>query len=89
VPLGQEDDSRKRKKPGDVDVAIDVDSLHNGLSKDEVRRRFDEGSRQTGVGAQWASFDEDLGNMIAQESRKRLKTDEQSRQKKKEGKFKF
>jgi splicing factor 3B subunit 2 len=41
--LGQEDESRKRKKPGDVDVALDPDSLLNedGISKEEVRRRFD------------------------------------------------
>ena len=89
--LGHEDDSRKRKKPGDVDVAIDVDSLqHNGgLSKDEVRKRFDEGARETGPGAQWANFDEDLGNMIAQESRKRIKTDQQNKEKRRDGKFKF
>jgi splicing factor 3B subunit 2 len=41
--LGQEDDSRKRKKPGDVDVALDPDSLMNedGISKEEVKRRFE------------------------------------------------
>ena len=41
--LGQEDESRKRKKPGDVDVALDPDSLlsEDGISKDEVRRRFE------------------------------------------------
>jgi splicing factor 3B subunit 2 len=41
--LGQEDDSRKRKKPGDVDVALDPDSLINedGMSKEELKRRFD------------------------------------------------
>jgi splicing factor 3B subunit 2 len=41
--LGQEDDSRKRKKPGDVDVALDPDSLlsEDGISKEEVRRRFE------------------------------------------------
>jgi splicing factor 3B subunit 2 len=41
--LGQEDESRKRKKPGDVDVALDPDSLlsEDGISKEEVRRRFE------------------------------------------------
>lgn len=41
--LGQDDENRKRKKPGDVDVALDPDSLLNedGISKDEVRRRFE------------------------------------------------
>ena len=39
--LGQEDESRKRKKPGDVDVALDPDSLQSedGISKDEVNGR--------------------------------------------------
>lgn len=41
--LGQEDESRKRKKPGDVDVALDPDSLtsEDGISKEEVKRRFE------------------------------------------------
>jgi len=89
--LGQDDDSgRKRKKPGDVDVAIDVDSLqqNDGLSKDEVRRRFDEGRREEGVGAQWL-YQEDLSEMIAQESRKRQKVDEARNEKKRESKYKF
>ncbi|TDZ34728.1 Pre-mRNA-splicing factor sap145 [Colletotrichum spinosum] len=88
--LGQEDDSRKRKKPGDVDVAIDVDSLQNndGLSKDEVRRRFEEGKREDGIGAKWA-YEEDLSEMIAQESRKRQKVDEKRTKEKKESKYRF
>lgn len=86
--LGQDDDAgRKRKKPGDVDVAIDVDNL-DGLSKDEVRRRFEEGRREEGVGAQW-NYQEDLSEMIAQESRKRQKVDEARNEKKKESKYKF
>ncbi|OLN95337.1 Pre-mRNA-splicing factor [Colletotrichum chlorophyti] len=89
--LGQEDDTRKRKKPGDVDVAIDVDSLqHNdGLSKEEVRRRFEEGKREGGIGAQWAN-QEDLSNLIAEESRKRQKIDEKRQEeKKKQSKYRF
>ncbi|KAL3963754.1 hypothetical protein ACCO45_000758 [Purpureocillium lilacinum] len=74
--LGAEDDSRKRKKPGDVDVALDVDSLgqHDGLDKNALRQKFEEGSRQQGVGANW-QHDEDLADMIAEESRKRQKTE--------------
>ncbi|KAF9878546.1 hypothetical protein CkaCkLH20_04038 [Colletotrichum karsti] len=88
--LGQDDDSRKRKKPGDVDVAIDVDSLQNndGLSKDEVRRRFEEGKREDGIGAKWA-YEDDLSEMIAQESRKRQKVDEKRTKEKKESKYRF
>ncbi|OHE96161.1 hypothetical protein CORC01_08538 [Colletotrichum orchidophilum] len=89
--LGQEDDSRKRKKPGDVDVAIDPDALLNndGISKDEVRRRFEEGKREEGLGAKWA-YEEDLSEMIAQESRKRQKVDEKRNdEKKKQSKYRF
>jgi splicing factor 3B subunit 2 len=88
--LGQEEDSRKRKKPGDVDVSLDPDALtaHGSVSKDEVRRRFEEGKKDEGVGARW-SYEDDLSDMIAQESRKRQKTDETRREKKKEAKYKF
>ncbi|KAI9836197.1 MAG: hypothetical protein M1819_001534 [Sarea resinae] len=78
--LGQEEQSRKRKKPGDVDVSVDVDALQaqDGLSKDEIQRQF-EASRQQEQG-QWG-FQEDLSDMIASESRKRLKKDEERRSK--------
>ncbi|CCU80769.1 splicing factor 3b [Blumeria hordei DH14] len=76
--LGQDDDTRKRKKPGDVDVALDPDSLQSedGISKEEVRRRF-EAQKKEEKGP-WA-FDEDLSDMIAQESRKRQKRDSEKR----------
>ncbi|KAH8897843.1 DUF382-domain-containing protein [Thozetella sp. PMI_491] len=82
--LGTEDESnRKRKKPGDVDVALDPDALvsGNGINKDDVRRQYEASRREEGVGAQWnkASYDDDLSDMIAQESRKRQKRDEERR----------
>ena len=85
--LGSEDDSRKRKKPGDVDVALDTDSLeqNNGIDKEELARRFEQGRREDGVGAKWA-YDEDLSEMIAQESRKRQRTEKERNDKKKGGK---
>lgn len=91
--LGQEDESRKRKKPGDVDVALDPEALanHDGISKDELRKKFDEGRKEDGVGKQW-QYDDDLSEMIAQESRKRIKRDEEKRgggDKKKETKYRF
>jgi len=90
--LGQEDENRKRKKPGDVDVALDPEALasHDGISKDELRRKFEEGRREEGVGARW-QYEDDLSEMIAQESRKRVKREEERRsgEKKKEGKFRF
>lgn len=84
--LGCEDDSRKRKKPGDVDVALDVDSLHqnDGISKEDLQRRFDEGRKEEGIGAKWA-YDDDLSEMIAQESRKRQKTEAELQEKRKQG----
>lgn len=84
--LGQEDDSRKRKKPGDVEVALDPDALmsQGGIDKDELRKQYEAGRRQEGPGAQWANFGEDLSDMIAQESRKRQKMDEQRNERKKD-----
>ena len=78
--LDQEDANRKRKRPGDVDVALDPDALQtqDGISKEEVRRRFDEHKNQER--SDWG-FQEDLSDMIASESRKRLKRDEERRSK--------
>ncbi|KAG0648081.1 Spliceosome-associated [Hyphodiscus hymeniophilus] len=86
--LGQEDDNRKRKKPGDVDVALDPDSLQNedGISKEEVRRRF-EAQKKAESGP--FAYEEDLSDMIAQESRKRQKRDEEKRGEKKERSYRF
>lgn len=79
--LGAGQDERKRKKPGDVDVALDPESLQGGINKDDVRRKFEEGRREEGVGAKWA-HDDDLSEMIAQESRKRQKTEKERNEKK-------
>ncbi|KZF20666.1 splicing factor 3B subunit 2 [Xylona heveae TC161] len=76
--LGQDDQTRKRKKPGDIDVSIDVDSLQaqDGLSKEEIRRQFEESKQEEQN--RWG-FQEDLSDMIANESRKRLRRDEERR----------
>ena len=73
--LGQED-GRKRKKAGDVDVAMDPDSLQakDGMDKEDMQRMY-EAQKQQEQG-QWG-FQEDLSDMIAQESRKRQKRDEE------------
>lgn len=88
--LGADDDSRKRKKPGDVDVALDVDALQSrdGIDKDDLQRKFEEGRREDGIGAKWA-YDDDLSEMIAQESRKRQRTEKERGEKKKESKYRF
>ncbi|KAK3683705.1 hypothetical protein B0T22DRAFT_257496 [Podospora appendiculata] len=82
--LGQDDDSsRKRKKPGDVEVALDPDALvaQGGMDKEDLKKKYEAGRREEGPGAQWAgsAYDEDLSDMIAQESRKRQKRDEERR----------
>lgn len=76
--LGQEEQGRKRKKPGDVDVAMDPDALqaNDGMNRDDVKRLY-EAQRQQEQG-QWG-FQEDLSDMIAEESRKRQKRDEERR----------
>ena len=73
--LGQEENGRKRKKPGDVDVAMDPDTLQakDGMDKDDVRRLYDTQKEQEK--GQWGY--EDLSDMIAEESRKRQKRDEE------------
>ncbi|KAH9907850.1 DUF382-domain-containing protein [Xylariomycetidae sp. FL2044] len=88
--LGQDgDSSRKRKKPGDVDVSFDPDALADNISKEELQRRFDEGRREEGPGANWRR-EEGLDEMIANESRKRLKRDEEKRDdRKKSSKYRF
>lgn len=76
--LGQ-DDTRKRKKPGDVDVSMDPDALaaRDGLDKDEVRRAYESQRKNEQPFGQ--DFQEDLSDMIATESRKRQKRDEERR----------
>ncbi|KAL9111441.1 MAG: hypothetical protein Q9227_004118 [Pyrenula ochraceoflavens] len=76
--LGQEE-SRKRKKPGDVDVSMDPDALqaHDGINKDNLKNLYDT-QRKAEENPNWG-FQEDLSDMIASESRKRLKKDEERR----------
>jgi splicing factor 3B subunit 2 len=81
LPVLGQDDSRKRKKPGDVDVSMDPDALaaRDGMDKDDLRRAYDQG-RRAEQNPNW-DFQEDLSEMIASESRKRQKRDEERRSK--------
>lgn len=74
--LGQEE-SRKRKKPGDVDVSIDPDALQarDGMDKDELKKAYEQ-QKKAEQNPGW-DFQEDLSDMIATESRKRQKRDEE------------
>ncbi|KAH8755505.1 hypothetical protein BGZ57DRAFT_803408 [Hyaloscypha finlandica] len=86
--LGQEDERRKRKKPGDVDVSLDPDSLisEDGISNEEKKRRFEQSKKEEK--SAWQR-EESLDDMIAQESRKRQKRDEEKRGEKRERSYRF
>ncbi|KAK0976190.1 hypothetical protein LTR54_016609 [Friedmanniomyces endolithicus] len=73
--LGQEHRGSKRKAVGDVEVSVDVDALEreDGLSKGEVRKSY-EAQKSAGLGG--VVDQEDLSQMIAEESAKRRKRDE-------------
>lgn len=79
VPVLGQDESRKRKKPGDVDVSMDPDALaaRDGMDKDEVRRAYE--SQRKNEQPYGQDFQEDLSDMIATEYRKRQKRDEERR----------
>ncbi|RMD44461.1 hypothetical protein DV735_g748, partial [Chaetothyriales sp. CBS 134920] len=79
LPVLGQDDSRKRKRAGDVDVSMNPDTLQaqDGLSKEELQRAYDQ-QRKAEQNPGW-DFQEDLSDMIAAESRKRLKKDEERR----------
>lgn len=78
--LGQEDNNRRKRKAGDVDVSVDVDALEreDRLSKDEIKRRYD-AQREAEQQGTWGDYQEDLSSMIAEESAKRLKKDQERR----------
>ena len=80
LPVLGHEENRKRKKPGDVEVAMDPDALaaHDGINKESLRGMYDAGRKAESTNPDW-EFQEDLSEMISQESRKRLKRDEERR----------
>lgn len=84
--LGQEyNTGRKRKAQGDVEVSVDVDDLEGkGLSRKEMERRYEEQRREEG---QWKGRvdQDDLSDMIAEESRKRIKKDRDDQERRRQG----
>lgn len=79
--LGSERDDRSRKrKAGDLDVSMDPDALSRDdkLSKEEVKKRYEEQRQRENAGG-WSSTVEtdDLSSMIAEEAAKRLKKDKE------------
>ena len=79
--LGADEQIRKRKKPGDIDVSMDPDILqsHDGIPKENLQGLYD--TQRQPEQSNWG-FQEDLSDMIAQESRKRLKREEEKRARK-------
>jgi splicing factor 3B subunit 2 len=80
VPMLGAQDATKKRKVGDVDVSVDVDALtrDDKLSKDEIKKKY-ERERQEQANP-WGRVDQDdLTSMIAEESRKRLKKDDERR----------
>lgn len=77
--LGAEDQTRKRKKPGDVEVSVNLDAIQSGdgLSKESLQGMY-ESQRQQQNPPNWG-FQEDLSDMIAQEHRKRFRKEEERR----------
>ena len=74
-------DNRKKRKVGDIDVSVDVDALgdNDKLDKEALRKQYEAQQRAEQQG-QWQSIDQDdLSEMIAAESRKRQKRDEEKR----------
>jgi splicing factor 3B subunit 2 len=81
LPVLGEENNRRKRKAGDVDVSVDVDALarDDKLNKDELKKQY-EAQRKAEAQGQWGTIDQDdLSAMIADESRKRLKKDEEKR----------
>ena len=89
--LGEQDDRGRKRKAGDLDVSIDADALERDdrLSKEEVKRRYETQRQQEGAG-NWQSGgmsvdQDDLSQMIAEESAKRQKRDQEREKGRREG----
>lgn len=70
--LGQ---AQRKRKAGDVDISVDVDQLADSdkLDKDALKKEYESRQRAEAQG-QWQSIDQDdLAEMISNESRKRAK----------------
>jgi splicing factor 3B subunit 2 len=77
-------DRRTKRRVGDVDVSVDVEALEreDRLSKEEVSKQYEASRQQQAASNPWSrGHEEDLSEMIASESRKRLKKDEERKKK--------
>ncbi|KAK5940056.1 hypothetical protein PMZ80_007474 [Knufia obscura] len=82
IPMLGQEETRKRKKPGDVDVSMNPDDLaaRDGMDKEDLQKMYEQQRRKEQPFA-GQEFQEDLSDMIAAESRKRQKRDEERRSK--------
>ncbi|KAA8647535.1 hypothetical protein EYZ11_012950 [Aspergillus tanneri] len=76
--LGAEGHHRKRKATGDVDVSVDPDELraNDGIGEETIRGLYATERQHEHYPQNW-DFQEDLSDMIAFESRKKLKKDQE------------
>ncbi|WPH04057.1 Hypothetical protein R9X50_00694100 [Acrodontium crateriforme] len=88
VPMlgSNQDDRGRKRKAGDLDVSVDIDALQRDdkLSKDEIRKQYEEQRQQEASGG-WQGGSgvvdqEDLSNMVAEEYAKRQKLERQREQ---------
>ena len=79
MPLLGQEESRKRKKPGDVDVAVNPDDLQaaDGIDKNNLKNLYEQ-QRRAEQNPDWG-FQEDLSDLIASESHKRQKKEQERR----------
>ena len=75
VPVLGQDEGRKRKRQGDVDVALDPENM----GKEDLQKAYEQ-QRKAEQNPGW-DFQEDLSDMIAAESNKRQKQDQERRSK--------
>jgi splicing factor 3B subunit 2 len=74
---------QRKRKAGEVELSVDVDQLDDDdkLDKDALKREYESRQRAEAAG-QWQSIDQDdLADMIANESRKRAKRDDERERK--------
>ncbi|KAH7112204.1 splicing factor 3b [Dendryphion nanum] len=74
-------ENRKKRKVDDVEVSVDLDALadNDTLSKDALRKQY-EAQKKAETQGQWQAIDQDdLNEMILEQSRKRVKKEEEKR----------
>jgi len=74
-------DNQRKRKAGDIEVSVDMDMLadNDKMDKEALRKQY-EAQRKAEMQGQWQSIDQDdLSEMIAEQSRKKVKRDDEKR----------